>query len=390
MTSHLLQKKWPTIIVLGICLILGTVFFYFKKPAVVVPTVAVTKGSIVEQSEAVGYIKTRHFSTVKSQVDGIVEEIYHNEGEYVTKNTPLIKIKPTPNPAAYAEIHNDLVNAIEQEKHAEVDLKRFEKLLKTGIITANYSEYIATQKTYSTAKNKKILSEQKLSLLDRGEAIVGDKTIASIVTSPIDGYVLYRNVDIGDPVISISSAQAATTLFKVANMHELMFQGSVDERDAAKIKIGMIVKVKIGSLPNQEIIGKVSRIALQSDKENTDKEVSSSSSGSGNQQSSPFNVGFRIEVTDLQFPKDLVLRSGYSATVEIKIKKVDDILMLPLRVIQFKDTKPFVLLPDKKAEKPKQQPVELGVSDDINVEIKTGLKLDDKVIDQPDMSMVNN
>ena len=64
--------------------------------------------------------------------------------------------------------------------------------------------------------------------------------------------------------------------------------------------------------------------------------------------------------------------------------------MLPLRVIQFKDTKPFVLLPDKKAEKPKQQPVELGVSDDINVEIKTGLKLDDKVIDQPDMSMVNN
>src|SRR3990170_6218612 len=143
MTSHLLQKKWPTIIVLGICLILGTVFFYFKKPAVVVPTVAVTKGSITEQSEAVGYIKTRHFSTVKSQVDGIVEEIYHNEGEYVTKNTPLIKIKPTPDPARYAEIHNDLVSAIEQEKHAEVDLKRFEKLLKTGIITANYSEYIA-------------------------------------------------------------------------------------------------------------------------------------------------------------------------------------------------------------------------------------------------------
>jgi len=380
MTSHLIQKKWPIIIVFVIGLIFGVIFFYFKKPAVVIPTVAVTKGSITEQSEAVGYIKTSHFSTVKSQVDGVVEKIYHNEGEYIRKNTPLIKIKPTPDPARYAEIHNDLVSAIEQEKHAEVDLKRYEKLLKTGIITANFSEYIITQKNYSTAKNKKILSEQKLSLLDRGEAIVGDKTIASIVVSPIDGYILYRNVDIGDPVISMSSAQAATTLFKVANMQELMFQGSVDERDAAKIKIGMMAKVKIGSLPNQEITGKVSRIALQSDKENTDKGTADTS----------FNVGFRIEVTDLQFPKDLVLRSGYSATAEIKIKKVDDILMLPLRVIQFKDTKPYVLLPDKKAEKPKQQPVELGVSDDINVEIKTGLKLDDKVVDQPDMSMVNN
>ena len=48
----------------------------FKKPAVIIPTAIVTKGCIIEAAEAVGYIKTSHFSTVKSQVDGIVEGVY--------------------------------------------------------------------------------------------------------------------------------------------------------------------------------------------------------------------------------------------------------------------------------------------------------------------------
>ena len=106
----LLQKKW--LMGVGTVLILVCVFFYFKKPAVIVPTIAVTKGSITEQAEAVGYIKTRHLSTVKSQVDGIVEEVYHEEGEYVTKNMPLAKIKPMPAPARYAEAHQELANAV--------------------------------------------------------------------------------------------------------------------------------------------------------------------------------------------------------------------------------------------------------------------------------------
>ena len=379
------QKKW--LIGVGVCVTLTLVFipFYFRSPPVVIPTVDVVKDSISEQAEAVGYIKTRHVSTVKSQVDGMVEEIYHNEGEYVAKDTPLIKIKPAPAPEVYAASHQNLADATAKEKEAEIVFKRQKQLLSNRIIPVNHKDYTAAKNEYILAKNNKVLAEQKLALLEYGEAVVGGKQIANVVVSPIDGYVLYRSVDVGDPVISISSAQAATTLFIIANMQELMFQGSVDERDAAKIKLDMIAKVKIGSLPDQVITGKISRIALQSDKENSNLGATNSSKNSSNSgQSSPFNVGFKIEITDLQFPKDLVLRSGYSATADIEIKKVDDVLVLPLRVIQFKDTKPYVLLPvKKKGEKPKQQLLELGVSDSINVEIKSSLKLGDKVLDQP-------
>ncbi len=237
------------------------------------------------------------------------------------------------------------------------------------------------------AKNDRILAEQKLALLESGETIVAGKQIESVVVSPIDGNILYHGVNVGDPVISISSAQTATALFTIANIQDLMFKGSVDERDAAKIKVGMLAKIKIGSLPDQEITGKINSIALQSDKENKENSGTSSQSTSKDDNSSPFNVGFKVEITELQLPKDLVLRSGYSATATVAIKKVDNVLMLPLRVIQYRDTKPHVLLPNKKSKKPKQQPVELGVSDNINIEIKSGLKLDDQVLDQPDATV---
>lgn len=379
------------LVIVGIAVILTAAFFYFKKSTTSIPTIAVTKGSIAEQAEAVGYIKTRNFSTIKSQVDGIVEAIYHEEGEYVAKNTPLIKIRPAPAPVEYAEAYKNLISDIAEEKHAQTNFNRYQYLLQSRVITGNDHQYIEARKEHNTAKAQRVLSEQKLALLTRGETVVGGKVIASTVGSPIDGYILYRNVNVGDPVISISSAQAATALFIIANMQEMVFHGVVDERDAAKVKIGTLAKIKVGSLPDKEIIGVVSRIALQSDKENilsgSSQGSGGSSSGSISNSSSPFNVGFRIEITNLQLPKGLVLRSGYSATANIELKKVENTLLLPMRVIQFKDTKPYVLLPAGKNKKPKEQPIELGISDSINVEIKSGLKFDDKVIDQPDATV---
>jgi len=380
MTTSLPQKSWLKWLV-GFVVVAGLVFgliFYHQKSPASLPTVAATKGNITEQAEAVGYIKTRHFSTVKSQVDGIVEAIYHEEGDHVKKDAQLAKVKPMPKPDQYAAAHKELANAKATENDAKVSFKRQEYLVNKKIISANDYNYTDAHNEYIQARNNRLLAEQKLALLESGEITVAGKQIANVVVSPIDGSILYRGVDVGDPVISISSAQTATTLFTIANMQELMFQGLVDERDAAKIQIDMIAKIKIGSLPGQEVSGKVSRIALQSDKEKS----SVSGYNSNEQASSPFNVGFKIEITDLQFPKGLVLRSGYSATASIAIKSVDDVLMLPLRVIQYKDTKPHVLLLTQQGREPKQQPVELGVNDSINVEIKSGLKLGDTVVDQ--------
>ena len=189
-------------------------------------------------------------------------------------------------------------------------------------------------------------------------------------------------MDVGDPVISLSSYQSSTPLFTMASMKGLVFEGSVDEMDAAKIKVGMSATITIGAFPRDKITGTLKQIALQSDQENSLQTNNASSSTDNN--NSPFNVGFDVKVEDLQLPPDLHLRSGYSATADILIQTKDNVLMLPERVVYFDKKQPYVLLPTDDPQNPKQQNVVLGISDGVNVEIKNGLTLGEKVLDNPE------
>lgn len=377
------SKKKIFFLVIVLLIIAVWTVHHFNKKEVLPPMVSVTSGSIVEYAEAVGYIITKNPSTVKSQTSGIVDQIYHEEGEYVTKDTPLAKLKSAPEPAEYATAYQNLADAVSQEKSAELDLKRFQDALKSKIITEYFSEFIAAKKTYESAKIQRLLAKQKLALLEKGETVVGNKATSNVVSSPIDGYILTRNVSLGDSVISLSSAQSATALFTIANMNDIIFQGLVDEIDVAKLKLNMPATIKIGSLTDVNITGTVSKIALQAEQQDTSGAATVFKGNNSN--NSPFNVGFKVEVANLQFPKNIILRSGYSATAKIKTNSVDNVLILPMRVIKYENEKPYVLLFTKLGENPKQQSIELGLTDGINVEIKKGLKLGDKVIDKPDV-----
>jgi HlyD family secretion protein len=349
-----------------------------------VPLVSVISGDIFEYAEAIGYIKPHHQSIIKSQVDGIVAEIYHREGEYVTKGTPLIRIDPAPSPEIYAGTYQELADAKAREKSSLSDVRRFQKALKEGLINTNYTEYITAQENYDTAKASRILAEQKLALIEKGNTIVAGKPIANVVVSPIDGYILNRNVDIGDPILSISSAQASTIIFSIADMQDLMFEGLVDEIDAAKVKVGMLARIYVGSLPDIYITGTLDKISLQSEMGNI---AAGGVSATGD--NSPFNVGFDVQVTNLKVPSNVALRSGYSATAKIKTGFAHNVLILPARVVQFKDSETYVLVPaiSSKNAEPIHVPIVIGLSDGVDIEIKKGLKLGDKVLDKQEVKI---
>ncbi|MCK4608234.1 MAG: efflux RND transporter periplasmic adaptor subunit [Gammaproteobacteria bacterium] len=377
------MKKALIILAVIVLIIGGVLVFMHHKSTNTTPSVAtitVKTGDVTEQAQAVGYIKPLHSSTVKSQVDGTVEEIYHDAGDYVKKGEPLLKVKPQPEPADYAQAYEDLQKAVAIEKIAVTSLNRYKYALKTGLITKNYSQYLVARDDYVSAKEKRVLAAQKLALLDKGTTKVGRKTIANIVLAPFSGFILTRDVDVGDPVLSLSSAQASTALFSMANMQDLMFAGSIDEMDAAKIHLNMLATVTIGADPKQKISGKLTKIALQSEQE------SASTSGAQLDSNLPFNVSFQVQVTKLKIPQNLTLRSGYSATANIKVKTVKDVLVVPERVLHFKGDKTYVLLPAlKQGQKPREQDVVIGLSNGMKAEIKKGLTSGEKVLDKPDV-----
>ncbi|MBN1684656.1 MAG: efflux RND transporter periplasmic adaptor subunit [Gammaproteobacteria bacterium] len=364
------MKKWFIITFIIIVIAGGAFYLHLQhKPKPVVATISVKVGNLTETSEAVGYIEPVHAITVKSQIDGTVAKLYHDEGDYVKKGEPLVEIKPAPEPAIYAQTYEAFKEATAVELSAQKDFDRYEEALKKGLITKNYTAYIEAKRTLDTAKLQRILADQRLALLDKGHTQVGGKVLANLVKSPVDGYILVRGVDVGDPVLSLSSPQASTTLFSMANMQDLMFQGTVDEIDASKIKEGMPAQITVGASPDKPIEGMLSKIALQA--ESADESTA---------LASPFNVGFKVQITQLKIPKDLKLRSGYSATAIINIRTLKNILLLPATAVNFRDGNPYVLLPDP--VKPKEQAIKVGASDGMNIQIIEGLKEGEKVVQE--------
>ncbi|MEK6731487.1 MAG: efflux RND transporter periplasmic adaptor subunit [Pseudomonadota bacterium] len=374
------MKKWLITVILFLVIIAGVVYYFHKRmatpPAL---TVAVTKGAITEKAEAIGYIKPRHSITIKSQVGGTVANIYHYEGEPIKKGEELIRITPAPDPSDYAAAYEALKEAQSNESHYDENLDRYHVALQQKLITKNYTDYLTAQQNKDVSILKRILAEQKLALLDEGKTQVAGKAIANVVASPIDGYILSRNVDIGDSVISLSSAQSATSLFTIANMNDLTFEGSVDEIDAAKIHTQMPATIIVGATPDKQITGTVERIALQSE-----QQAGTSTSDT------PFNVSFQLQISNLKFPDNLNLRAGYSATADINLKTIDDALLLPARVVHFENNNPYVLLPADAGTEPKKKFITTGISDGINIEITKGLSLNQKVLDSSEKSDSDN
>ncbi|HLD16860.1 MAG TPA: efflux RND transporter periplasmic adaptor subunit [Coxiellaceae bacterium] len=370
--------------VMGFLILLGLVIAAYmhwhpsQKKSLAEPTVTVAYGDITKKAIAVGQIVPKHVTTVKSPIAGITDMWYHDAGDYVKVGEPLLRIRPAPTPQQYAE-------TLTQKKRDTIALKADEQkladeayLVKQHVLPSNSVDYRNAQQEYETTKAQLELDQQKLALLYKGQTTIGNQTMQNVIKSPIEGYILQRNVDVGDPVISISDAQSATQLFIIANMQDMIFRGTVDEVDADEIQMGMPADIHVAAIPDKTITGVITKIALQSDNMNPSNAASNNTSSSNNTPA-PFNVGFQIEIGQLKVPADTVLRSGFSATAEVVLKTVKHVVVIPERVLIYKDDKPFVR--KKVNGKVTDQAVQLGLSDGMNVQVLSGVKVDDVLVE---------
>lgn len=369
----MISKKWliiDTIIIIVIGVMVSLHSCKKDNNAATDETVIVKKGTVKEKIIAIGSIVPKHTISVKSNISGTVGQLFHEDGDYVDQNALLLQVSPQATPQSIAEAH---ANVKEQEAivaQTESHRQRLEQLLKLSLETPD--NYAVAVKDVATNKARLEMAKQKLSLLQKGETNIAGKNIKTMINSPISGYVLQRNVDLGDPVVPLTDSQAGTVLFVIANMNDLVFKGLVNEVDVAKISPGMIANIRIAAMPNAVITGTLRKVDLQANNQSTATTTTSS----------PFNVGFNIELDHLTLPKDMKLRAGYSATAEITIQQAENVLVIPERVLIFKNNKVYVnLQSDKSQKKPIEKEITLGLSDGIIAEIKSGLGEGDKILD---------
>ncbi|MFH1680430.1 MAG: HlyD family efflux transporter periplasmic adaptor subunit, partial [Candidatus Eisenbacteria bacterium] len=194
--------------------------------------------------------------------------------------------------------------------------------------------------------------------------IRGNRPIDSVIRAPASGTVLERLVDPGEPVVPLTSFQEGTVLLTIADMNDLVFNGTVDEIDVGKLDPGLPVRIHVGALPDAEIGGRVVRIAPKAKEE---------------QGATLFDVEVSIDETGGAF-----LRAGYSANADVVIREKKDVLLLPERVVSFEGEKAFVELPPSgSGVEPERREIEVGLSDGLQVEILSGLAEGDEVWQRP-------
>ena len=323
-------------------------------------TVKVKLDTLVETALATGEIVPRHEIDVKSKISGTVARIFVEEGVRINIGDKLLEVQPNPTPLEYAQKKRTLEMRELVEKQRLSDLERISSLLSKGM--ASQADHDKATEAAEQATLIRQMAEEELAILDKGKAIVAGRAVETIITSPVAGHILKRHIDVGDPVVPLTSYQPGTELITIANMDDLLLRGTVDEIDVGKIKEEMAVEIKVGALPDQKVTGTLHRISLKSHKADN-------------------ATVFDVEIGNLQAPKDTYLRAGYSANADVIIKKVVDVPVLPERVVVFRNDSTFVRMPGGTESSPVERPIALGMSDGITVEIIGGLAVGDSVLE---------
>ncbi|WP_244156072.1 efflux RND transporter periplasmic adaptor subunit [Photobacterium angustum] len=332
--------------------------------------------TIEKQAIAVGQIMPAQAVKIKSQIEGIVDKIYVNLGDKVEAGSPVIKLRPNPTPQDLTRVNADLLKSKADLESAKIKLANLKRLAAQKIIPANFDAYIQAQAAVKSKTAELKQKQQESDLMSKGESDAGSTKLTSIIYAPINGTVLDVKVDVGEPITSTESNQAATEIMTMADMKNIIFKGSVSEHDAAQLTEGMPVNLTLAPYPDLKIAGKLTKVAVQSEKLNKEN-----NSSNNNQQTQSFDNGFAVKVSDIQFPKDITLRSGFTATAHITLKKATDVMTVPERALYFKGNDPFVLIADDSTKGYKEVPVKLGLSDGINVEVLSGIEPKQSIID---------
>lgn len=353
------------IIIIGAIVIFVGVFLFLLlkgsgKKGNTITTVKVERGKIVDKALAIGTIEPENQIAVKSKISGIVKKVFVEMGDPVKKGELLLEISPNPTPLELAEAKRRVEIDSVSHENLRKDYERTRELLQRKLISQQ--EFDRVSRNFAEAELRLKLSQEKLSLIEEGKTNIANRKIESVIKAPITGTVLERKANVGDPVVPLTSYQAGTELFTLANMNDLIFRGTVDEIDVGKLEEGMIADLKIGALPDDSIQGLLYRISPKAKMEDN---------------ATLFDVEIKITKTGFE-----MLRAGYSANADIIIQGKEDILVIPERVVEFKEDTAFVEVQQADGEITKKT-IETGLSDGLNIEVVEGLEEGDVLVERP-------
>lgn len=357
------MKKSVTIIILLLIVIVfgGSMYYLYQKNAenpVVYETEKLSKQNIVKKAIATGSILPLEEVLIKPNISGVIEEIYVEGGDYVKSGDLLAKIKVVPNLNALNDARNNIdeakINLDDQKRNYERQLTLFNK----GVISK--ADLERAQVTYDQAKQSYGAANKRFDIVNTGTTRGFGNAANTLIKATVSGMVLEVPVEVGNQVIESNNFNEGTTIAAIADVEKMIFEGKVDESEVGKIKEDLPLEITVGAIEDQVFNAVLDYIAPKGKEENG-------------------AIQFEIKGT-LKKQDTVFIRAGLSANASIILARADSVLALKEALVQFDgETKePFVEI-ETSEQKFERKDIELGISDGIFVEVKSGLNADDKI-----------
>jgi len=346
-------------ILLLLVLFFGTFYFLYskqKKKPEIYATIAPKIESISKKTVATGSVVPRKEIEIKPQVSGIIDEIYLEAGQMVSRGDIIAKVKIIPDMVQLNSAESRLSRAKLSYEDAKIDYERQQKLFDERVIP--YEEFQKSRLTYNQAKEELASAQNNLDLIKEGVTKEAKSSTNTLIRSTIDGMVLDVPVEEGNSVIQANTFNAGTTIALVADMTDMIFKGKVDETEVGRVHEGMHITLTIGAIEDEEFDAILTYLSPKGVEENG-------------------AVQFEIKA-DVKLKEGQFIRAGYSANASIVLEQHDSVLTIPESVLQFEEEKVFVEVQTDSQVFVKRY-IETGLSDGVNIEVTDSLSLDDRL-----------
>jgi HlyD family secretion protein len=353
----------------------------------------VTRGDVAQSVVATGKIQPITKVEVKSKASGIVEKLFVDINNHVTRGQQLAQLdqeeitaqvnaqkaqlaSAQANVTTYqANIEQDKVNAAAPDLPMyKATLDRTQAMQKDGIVSrqalddAN-KDYLAALTRRDSAQAQVGVDEAKLKQA-RAQVLQSQATLDQLneqfsyttIVAPMDGVILSRDVEIGDAVSSILVlGSTATLVMTEGDTTQVYVQGKVDEADIAHVYLGQPARIKVESFRDRLFYGKVTKIApmgVEADNVTT------------------FEVRVSINNPGGE------LKANMTANAEILMDEHKNVLTVPENAVTYDSQKnASVQVPDKsQKDGTRKVPVTVGLSNGSVTEVASGLREGDTVV----------
>jgi len=352
------MKKYFKFFLAGVIALvfIGTfVFLYVKsRPQPVVYDEFTPKVMDIKKTTVVtGKIEPRDEVAVKPQISGIITALLKEPGNTVKEGEVIAKVKVIPDMASLssAQARVRLANINVQQSKTDYDRERV--LYDKGLVSAD--EYDKIKQTYDQAKEEAMAAQDNLEVVRDGVSRSNANASSTLIRSTITGVILDIPIKVGNSVILSNTFNDGTTIATVANMNDLIFRGNIDETEVGRLIEGMNMKITIGALQDLKFSARLEYISPKA-----------VDSNGANQ----FEIKAAVNVDGTKS-----IRSGYSATAEIVLASAANVLTVPESAIEFDGGNAYVYVVkgDGDNKTYERRKVQTGLSDGINIEVRSGI-----------------